>query len=374
MSRPTLVLLACLLAACGTDAPTSSEQIAPSDTPAVVVAISTPVPTANPVSSPTVTQPPTSTFTPTATYTLTPTPTLTLTATNTLPPSATFTPVFIPSITPTDRAENPLNTPRPTWTPPPADPARELSDHLFLARPIPEGGTNWVARNYPYGSIGGGGMQVHLGVDLQNTRGTPILAAADGVVFYAGPDTTTQFGPQTDYYGNVVIIRHDFTDAAGQAVFTLYGHMQRVDIQGGQLVNQGETIGIVGDSGVALGPHLHFEVRAGDPYDWRSTRNPELWMLPYPGFGILTGRVTDIEGNVLNNIVVDVVSGEFSREVYTYVDDTVNPDPVFQENFALGDLPAGYYTVNVRDRGRLRFTTLLYIQPAQTTWVDIVVR
>jgi murein DD-endopeptidase MepM/ murein hydrolase activator NlpD len=374
MNRLTLILLACLLAACGTAAPTPSEQAQPSETPGVMVALSTPVPTANPISSPTATLPPTSTHTPTATYTLTPTPTLTLTATNTLPPSATFTPIFVPSITPTDRAENPLNTPRPTWTPPPPDPARQLSDHLHLARPIPEGGTNWVARNYPYGSIGGGGMQVHLGVDMQNPRGTPIVAAADGVVLYAGSDTATQFGPQTDYYGNVVVIRHDFTDATGQPVFSLYGHMQRVDIQTGQMVNQGETIGIVGDSGVALGPHLHFEVRVGDPNDWRSTRNPELWMLPYPGFGVLAGRVIDTDGAVLTNVVVDVVSGDFSREVYTYFDETVNPDTLFQENFALGDLPAGYYTVNVRDRGRLRFTTLLYIQPAQTTWVDIIVQ
>jgi murein DD-endopeptidase MepM/ murein hydrolase activator NlpD len=372
MPRLALVLFACLLTACGAAA-TPTEAPWPSDTPGVVVALATPVPTANPIASPTATLPPTSTDTPTATATLTLTPTLTLTATNTLPPSATFTPIFIPSITPTLQSDNPLNTPRPSWTPPPADPARELRDHLYFARPIADSGTNWVARNYPYGSIGGGGMQVHLGVDMQNPRGTPILAAADGVIFYAGDDGSTQFGPQLDYYGNVVVIRHDFTDAAGQPVFSLYGHMQRVETQTGQIVNQGDPIGIVGDSGVALGPHLHFEVRVGNPYDWRSTRNPELWMQPYPGYGILTGRVIDRTGAVLNNVIVDVTAGSFSREVYTYVDDTVNPDPVFQENFALGDLPAGYYNVNVRDRGRLRFTTLLYIQPAQTTWVDIVV-
>lgn len=71
-------------------------------------------------------------------------------------------------------------TPIPTWTPPPNDPASRVH-HYRLFRPIGEGDVNYVARTYPYGSTAGG-LQIHLGVDLENPTGTNIIAAADGVV------------------------------------------------------------------------------------------------------------------------------------------------------------------------------------------------
>ena len=212
---------------------------------------------------------------------------------------------------------------------------------------------------------------MHHGVDMENPRGTPIMAAADGVVLYAGEDSTTLFGPQTAYYGNLVVIQYPFTSSDGQPVFSLYGHMQRVDVQSGQAVKQGDQVGMVGDSGVAFGPHLHFEVRVGDAYSFAATRNPELWIYPYGGYGTLAGRVTDAGGTPLYDVTLQVKSTDISRYAFSYADNSVNPDPVFNENFVLGDLPANYYEVSVNDNGRVRFKKIVYVSKNRTTWLDV---
>lgn len=147
--------------------------------------------------------------------------------------------------------------------------------------------------------------------------------------------------------------------------------MDRVDVQTGQAVKAGDQIGVVGASGVAFGPHLHFEVRVGSPNDYRATRNPELWMYPYQGFGTLAGLVTDASGSRLYDATVQVQSSDISRYAFSYADNTVNPDSVFGENVVLGDLPANYYTVFVSDNGRVRFQQVIYIYPNRTTWINI---
>jgi murein DD-endopeptidase MepM/ murein hydrolase activator NlpD len=311
--------------------------------------------------------------TPSPTLTLTPTltPTLTLTPTITYTPSVTPTRTPIASPTRTDPASDPNATPVPTWTPPPLDGAPVLADHYHLRRPIGDGSANWVARTYPYGSTAGRRLQTHLGVDMENPRGTPILAAGDGVVLYAGDDSAKLIGPKNTYYGNLVLIQHTIKTVDGQPVFTLYGHMQRVDVAAGQMVKTGDMLGMVGDSGVALGPHLHFEVRVGDAYNWRATRNPELWIYPYQGYGTLAGRVTDAAGTLLYDVTLQVTSTDISRYAFSYADDTVNPDSQFNENFVLGDLPANYYTVTVSEGGRVRFREMVYIFPNRTTWIDV---
>jgi len=86
----------------------------------------------------------------------------------------------------------------------------------------------------------------HKGVDYGAPSGTPIRAVGDGVVEFAG----WQNG-----YGNVVHIRHSNERS------TVYAHMSRVDVAKGAKVDQGATIGTVGMTGWATGPHLHFEVK-----------------------------------------------------------------------------------------------------------------
>ena len=369
-----------MLAACQPEAPRQTPfalTAAATSAALVVQQESTAVPTANPAPSRTATLPPTKTLTPTITPTptdtptLTPTPTKTLTPTPTLSPTITNTPQPIASATPTDPADDPNNTPPPTWTPPPADASVTVDDHYHLWRPIGDGGVNWVDRTYPYGNTSGGRLQTHHGVEFVNPRGTPILAAADGTVVFAGSDVTTLAGPYNDYYGNVVIIQHHFSAPEGQPVYTLYGHMDRIEVETGQTVTRGTHIGSVGDSGIAQGPHLHFEVRVGDAFSFDATRNPELWIYPFRTFGTLAGRVTSASGSPLYDVTIQVKSNDITRYAFSYADDTVNPDPVFDENFTLGDLPANYYEVLVSENGRVRFQKMIYVYPNQTTWVDV---
>jgi murein DD-endopeptidase MepM/ murein hydrolase activator NlpD len=88
--------------------------------------------------------------------------------------------------------------------------------------------------------------RMHEGIDLGAAYGTPIAAAAAGVVIYAGWEGG---------YGNLVVIDH------GGGLATAYGHQSRIAVAAGQSVSQGEIIGYVGSTGHSTGPHLHFEVR-----------------------------------------------------------------------------------------------------------------
>lgn len=87
------------------------------------------------------------------------------------------------------------------------------------------------------------------GVDLGAARGTPISAAADGVVIIA------RLSGWNGGYGNYVVIQHD------NGTQTLYSHASKVLVRPGQSVTAGQTIALVGNSGLSTGAHLHFEVR-----------------------------------------------------------------------------------------------------------------
>lgn len=92
-----------------------------------------------------------------------------------------------------------------------------------------------------------GVYKYHSGIDIGNAGyGAPVLAAADGVVTYAGVMSG---------YGNCVMINH------GSGIVTLYGHGQTIYATLGQTVKQGDVIMAVGSTGNSTGPHLHFEVR-----------------------------------------------------------------------------------------------------------------
>ena len=87
----------------------------------------------------------------------------------------------------------------------------------------------------------------HKGLDIANSMGTPIRAAAAGTVTYA------QYN--SGGYGNLVIISH------GNGVQTYYGHCSKLYVTQGQTVSQGEVISAMGSTGVSTGSHLHWEVR-----------------------------------------------------------------------------------------------------------------
>lgn len=105
-------------------------------------------------------------------------------------------------------------------------------------------------------------IRAHKGVDYAAPRGTPIKSTGDGKVIFAG----TKGG-----YGRTVIVQH------GRQYTTLYAHMNsfRKGIRTGARVRQGQTIGYVGSSGLATGPHLHYEFRLDGVH-----RNPVTVPLP----------------------------------------------------------------------------------------------
>ncbi|GAC1310598.1 MAG: M23 family metallopeptidase [Acidimicrobiales bacterium] len=102
----------------------------------------------------------------------------------------------------------------------------------------------------------------HPGIDFGATTGTPIHAAGEGTVVYAGPEAG---------YGNYTCIDH------GHHVATCYAHQSAVLVQVGDLVKSGQVIGLVGSTGYSTGPHLHFEVRISgavtDPMPWLTDPN-----------------------------------------------------------------------------------------------------
>ncbi len=311
-------------------------------------------------------QPPmlgTATSTPTATptFTATATPTPTWTPSPTPTPSNTPTPSSTPTITP---------TPTPSATPTPAP----ASAHLWLERPIgpdSEGDRN-PGTYFPYGATGGGRYHLHHGVDYMNTTGTPVLAAASGTVIVAGNDLETVYGLKPDFYGNLVIQELD-QRFQGRPVFLLYGHLSQVSVAAGQHLEPGDVVGLVGMTGVAIGSHLHLEVRL-DANNYGSTRNPVLWLRPDPGEGAIAGLVLDAQGQPIPEIPVTFYRAaepnKWWRQTQTYANDGVNADEQLGENFALAYVPAGDYLVKVKI-GEKSYVRPATVEPGGIAFVQI---
>jgi murein DD-endopeptidase MepM/ murein hydrolase activator NlpD len=130
------------------------------------------------------------------------------------------------------------------WDRPPAAPR-------FLA------GFGWPRTSSVTGRFGdrrvlnGRKESVHYGLDLTGPRGAPIVAAADGEVVLA----------RNAYYsGRTVVLWH------GAGVFTLYFHMDRIGVRQGAQVRRGERIGLLGATGRATGPHLHWSAKVSGLY------------------------------------------------------------------------------------------------------------
>ncbi len=124
--------------------------------------------------------------------------------------------------------------------------------------PIISGGGSFLAGYYNNpvpGAIIFQGIHGQNGVDLAAARGTPIYAAADGVVIIV------RNSGWNGGYGNYVVITHS------NGTQTLYSHMKNAITSYGQSISAGQVIGYVGSTGRSTGPHLHFEVRgAANPF------------------------------------------------------------------------------------------------------------
>jgi len=268
------------------------------------------------------------------------------------PETPTPAPTTVPNlhIDPPVRYAFPTSGPIPSsgWRPPlyPAPWALTPYDHFYFVRPIAADQINWPEPDYRYGGMAGESGTVHSGIDIDAPRGTPILAAGDGVVIWAGYGLLRSDKDVNDPYGIAVALLHDF-GYNGVRLSTVYGHMDRVDVSMGQHVVAGQQLGIVGLTGNTTGPHVHFEVRFQHG-EYFTSRNPELWLVPPQGCGVLVGRLLRDDSTPLYGLLVDVRNLDTGQkwQVKTYGPKNVRSDDYYHENLVLSDLPAGPYEVS----------------------------
>jgi hypothetical protein len=140
----------------------------------------------------------------------------------------------------------------------------------------------------------------------------------------------------------------------------------------------------VGGTGRATNDHLHLEIHVTPDDDPSAvvdpanrypayTRNPQLWIYPLPGTGAIAGRVFDAAGRPVPGARVYGVTKALPRETpfsfaETY-EDRAHPDPLFEEHFAIGDVPAGTWVLGVEVEGR-RIWRVARVEPAKVTEIE----
>ena len=295
---------------------------------------------------------------PTATVTFTEiTPTFTV-----LPPSPTFRPIASTQ----------------TSTPEICDPYAVdycITDgHFLFQRPIKPPANTSVDISYRYASTANGMRDPHHGVEFLNKFGTPVYAARDGVIVFAGPDKPALYSPWPNYYGNVVVIQH------ANDLYTLYAHLSRIIVEAGKNIVAGEQLGEVGQTGVATGSHLHFEVRRGDIEDYHSTENPELWLIPNldengQPFGAMQISITDQNNQLVKRAEFTVQQFDAQNQptdnIYygvTYSAGMLKAE----ENAAFGDVRTGKYRLVLQYNGQL-LERWVEVKSGKLTQVVIVV-
>jgi murein DD-endopeptidase MepM/ murein hydrolase activator NlpD len=278
-------------------------------------------------------------------------------------PAATADPMHFVLPTP---GEAPVSA----WRPPlyPIPWALSPFDHFYFSRPLGADEVNWPVSDYRYG-IAAGAQYTHTGIDIPADNNIPVLAAGPGTVVWAGWGLfTNEPGNEDDPLGKAVAIRHDF-GFQDQPLYTVYAHMRNIYVMVGQRVETGDLLGRVGETGHATGPHLHFEVRVG-ANDNYTTRNPELWMVPPEGWGVLVARITDLYDEPLDNTSLSIESQETGQRWHlkTYRQSAVNSDPYYRENFVLSDLPAGKYMIQMA-YGKYYYLIQCEIFPGRVTFI-----
>jgi murein DD-endopeptidase MepM/ murein hydrolase activator NlpD len=257
-------------------------------------------------------------------------------------------------------------TSSPTETPIPCDPLTAefciTEGHFVLQRPILPPGDDSVEGTYRFASTAAGTREAHHGVEFINGTGTPVHAAADGEVIFAGPDKEAVYSPWAGFYGNVVVIQH------AEEMFTLYAHLSVMDVGEGQEVLAGQKIGEVGLTGSANGSHLHFEVRRGDGEDYFSALNPELWLFPRANEGVLAISIMDAKGGFRAADMV-IRANEKSHFIKTYEEKFTN----MCENAVLGELSQGRYRITFYFGGTF-YERWVEVQSGKLTQTVIIVK
>lgn len=260
------------------------------------------------------------------------------------------------------------------WSPPPLEVplARHPYDHYWFLRPIRSNYTNTGLIRYPYGSDGPNNDQrIHHGIDITNPVGVEIRAVADGVVEEAGLGHFNEYDSITTY-GNTVSIRHT-VGYDGLPLYTVYAHLSAVLVEEGAEVEAGDVIGLIGATGQASGPHVHFEVRLGRN-SYQAVRNPDLWIAPYAGTGLILGRLDLPGGTPVYDgevRVVDLTTGRTVYRVPTYAGPAAVPsDDNWNETFVVPNVPVGRYVLSA-SFGATQWTGEVSVREGMSNWVEM---
>jgi len=250
--------------------------------------------------------------------------------------------------------------------------------HTWFRRPISLDDQPLIDQTYRFGSTMGGNFQPHQGVEFNNPNGTPVHAIGDGEVVWAGP---AERGALT------VAIHHSrrlMADGQQRFLFSVYYHNSRLLVSVGQRVKAGHVIAQVGNTGRATNDHLHLEVHAAptdsvryivDPevrYPPFNT-NPELWIDPLPGTGLMAGQVWDTNGHPVQQArIYGLVKPQPQETPFSFIE-TYGPrnhaDPIYHEHFAISDVPPGEYVLGVEIEGK-RVYRRVRVERRKLTWVE----
>jgi hypothetical protein len=257
--------------------------------------------------------------------------------------------------------------------------------HSWFHRPIALTDQPYIDQTYRYGSTMGGYFQQHQGVEFNNADGTPVHAIGDGTVVWSGP---AERGALT------VAIRHDrglelgttapAPDTGHRFLFSVYYHNSKLLAQVGQRVTTGDVIALVGNTGRATNDHLHLEVHPV-PYDSVAlvvdpeqrypayTSNPELWIEPLPGTGVVAGQVWDSHGQAVKQArIYGLVKPEPQETPFSFIEtygERAHGTPTYHDHFAIGDVPPGEYTLGVEIEGK-RVYRRIRVEGRKLTWVE----
>ncbi len=254
-------------------------------------------------------------------------------------------------------------------------PAPLPSVHGVFARPIALADQPFIDQTERYGAVIGGAAEP--GVELGEAEGTPVLAIGAGTVVHAGP---------AEQGGLTVAIRHDTalaTDGRRTVLFSTYSHLARLLVTVGQHVTRRQPIAKVGSTGRATHERLRLEVHVAPSDDAKAivdapgfppfAANPELWIEPLPGTGVVAGQVWDAGGRAVEQArIYGLAKPEPQETPFSYAEtygDRAHPDPLLHEHFAVSDVPAGEYDLGVTIGGQKVFRHVR-VEAGKLTWVE----